>query len=357
MTTNASPAARPTLRVAASSSDNSSTMTRCHRDMRRVLVKLQELGAKPLGTQSPGETRKQPSPADAVKAVLIDQGKDPVALAAAMKVSKRDVTYPTDGTTQAARIYKPEKVDARAAAGTPVLVYYHGGGWVIADIATYEASAMALAAKTGAIVVSIEYRHAPEHKFPAQHDDAWNAYKWVLENAKTWGGNPANIAVAGESAGGNLALNVAIKARDLRVQAPAHMLLVYPVAGMDMSTASYLENENAIPLSKQGMEWFVANTIGNDEDKNSPLLDIVGKADLKKLPNATILTAEIDPLLTDGQLLAAQLRVGGSQVRFENFEGVCHEFFGMDAVVDAAGRAQEIAAEELKAAFQLSFRA
>ncbi|NOT39964.1 MAG: alpha/beta hydrolase [Alphaproteobacteria bacterium] len=357
MTTNAPAATRPTLRVAASSSDNSYTISRCDRDMRRVLVKLQELGAKPLGTQSPEETRKQPSPADAVRAVLIDQGKDPVALMAAMKVSKRDVTYPTGGTTLQARIYKPEKVDARAAAGTPVLVYYHGGGWVIADIAAYEASAMALAAKTGAIVVSIEYRHAPEHKFPAQHEDAWNAYKWVLENAKSWGGNPMNIAVAGESAGGNLAVNVAIMARDQKIQAPAHMLLIYPVAGMDTNTPSYMENENAIPLSKQGMKWFVANTIGSEEDKNSPLLDIVGKADLKKLPDATILTAEIDPLLTDGQLLAANLRVGGSRVRFENFEGVCHEFFGMDAVVDAAARAQDIAAEELKSAFKSGFKA
>src|SRR3954451_9918065 len=110
----------------------------------------------------------------------------------------------------------------------PVIVYYHGGVWVIADINTYEASAMALAKKARAIVVSVEYRHAPENKFPAAHEDAFAAYQWALKNAQQWGGDPTRVAVAGESAGGNLAANVAIMARDQNVQKPVHMLLVYP---------------------------------------------------------------------------------------------------------------------------------
>ncbi len=179
-------------------------------DMRPVLQKLKDLGAKPLGTLSVEATRKGPTPADAVMALLKEQGKDPQALMAQMKVKKHDMSYPTGGGSQPVRIYTPEG-DA-PQGGWPVIVYYRGGGWVIADIDTSEASAMALADKSRSIVASVEYRHAPENKFPAAHEDAFNAYKWALENAKQFNGDPQRVAVAGESAGGNLALNTAIAA-------------------------------------------------------------------------------------------------------------------------------------------------
>lgn len=329
---------------------DSGTMQRADKeDMRPVLMKLQELGAKPIGTQSVEETRKGPTPADAVKALLKDQGKDPDALMAQMNVKKQDMSYPTGGGAQPVRIYTPE--GQAPQGGWPVVVYYHGGGWVIADINTYESSAMALAKQANAIVASVEYRHAPENKFPAAHEDAFAAYKWVLDNAQQFGGNRAKVAVAGESAGGNLATNVAIMARDQNVQKPAHMLLVYPVAGVDMNTPSYQKNTNAIPLSKQAMEWFVRNTIQSDQDLQNPMLDLVGKADLKNLPDATVITAEIDPLMSEGRTLADKLKAAGSQVTYQNHEGVTHEFFGMAAVLDDAKRAQEFAAKNLKQAF------
>ena len=218
---------------------DSGTMKRADKDMLAVLKKLAELGAKPIESRSVAEARAQPTPADAVKAVLKDRGKDPVALMAAMKVSKKDVTYPTAGGTQAIRLYTPE---GAGAGPLPVIVYYHGGGWVIADIETYEASAMALAKKSNAI--------APENKVPAAHQDSFAAYQWVLANAGQFGGDPARVAVAGESAGGNLAVNVAIMARDQMVQAPVHMLIVYPVAGTNMTTPSYIANQNA--MRRQG---------------------------------------------------------------------------------------------------------
>ena len=177
------------------------------------------------------------------------------------------------------------------------------------------------------------------------------AYKWALENAAQWGGDPARVAVAGESAGGNLATNVAIIARDQNVQAPVHMLLVYPVAGVDMTTPSYQKNAEAMPLSKAAMEWFVKNTIKSDEDKSSPMLDLVGKANLRDLPDATVITAEIDPLMSEGKMLADKLRAAGSEVKYQNFDGATHEFFGMDAVVKDADRAQDLAAHELRDAF------
>lgn len=202
---------------AAPTVKDSGTMARADKeDMSLVLKKLQELGAKPVEQLTVEQARKQPSAADAVKAVLKDKGQDPVALMAAMGVGKKDPSYPTGGGSQMVRIYAPEG----ASAPRPVIVYYHGGGWVIADVGTYEASAMALAKKVDAIVASVEYRHAPEHKFPAAHEDAFEAYKWVLANAASFGGDPARVAVAGESAGGNLAATTAIMARDQNVQAP-----------------------------------------------------------------------------------------------------------------------------------------
>ena len=168
-------------------------MRRADADMRRVIEKLMQLGAKPLGTQSIEEARCGPSPADAVKAVLRDQGKDPAALTAAMGVKKQNMTYPTAGGTQAIRIYTP----GNASGPLPVIVYIHGGGWVIADLDTYESSAVALAKKTGAIVASVEYRHAPEFRFSAAHEDTFAAYKWTLENAAKFGSDPKRVAIAG----------------------------------------------------------------------------------------------------------------------------------------------------------------
>jgi len=342
-------AAMPPLHAqGAAPAETSNTMERARPDMRRVIEKLMQLGAKPLGTQSVEATRAGPTPADAVKALLRDAGKDPAALMAATGVKITNMAYPTAGGTQAIRIYTPG--GAAAGQALPVIVFIHGGGWVIADLDTYESSAVALAKKTGAIVASVEYRHAPEHRFPAAHDDTFAAYKWVLANAASFGGNPARVAIAGESAGGNMAIDVAIKARDEKVQAPLHMLLVYPVAGTDLTTASYKQNEHAVPLSKPAIEWFVKNTITGPADLQDPRLNIVGKANLQGLPPATIINASIDPLASDGLLLTEKLKAAGNKVTHHLYEGVTHEFFGMDAVVSDAAKAQDVAAADLRAA-------
>ncbi len=327
---------------------DSGTMKRVNKDEGLVLKKLQELGAKPIESRSVEEARTQPGPADAVKAVLKDDGKDPMALMAAMKVSKKDMTYPTAGGTQTVRIYTPE---GAGSGPMPVIVYYHGGGWVIATIDSYEASAMALAKKSKAIVASVEYRHAPENKFPAAHEDAFAAYKWVLANAGQFGGDPARVAVAGESAGGNLAANVAIMARDGNVQKPVHMLLVYPVAGTDMNTPSYIMNQNAVPLSKGAMGWFVDKVLAKPEDAMNPMLNLTTMADLKGLPSATVITDSIDPLMSEGKMLAEKLKAAGVATDYKNYEGVTHEFFGMAPAVADSEKAQDVAAQDLRTAF------
>ena len=138
-------------------------------------------------------------------------------------------------------------------------MYYHGGGWVIATNDTYAASAQALCEQVGAVVVSVEYRKGPEHKFPTAHDDAFAAYQYVLKNAASMKGDPNKVAVVGESAGGGLACAVSMMARDSKVALPKYQVLVYPIAGYDMNTPSYQNNTETAPLNKAGMAWFFKN--------------------------------------------------------------------------------------------------
>ena len=317
-------------------------------DMKAVLDAQAALGPKPIETLTPEEARKQPSPADGVKAILKDKGKDP---AASDGVATNDVTFDgADGSSLPARIYKPEGTGADATL--PVIVYYHGGGWVIADLDTYDAAPRALAKQVNAVVISAHYRQAPEHKFPAAHDDAYAAYQWALKHAGEFGGDAKRIALVGESAGGNLAINTAIKARDAGIQKPLYEVLVYPVAGVDMSTPSYKQNENAKPLNKAMMGWFVKQTISSESDKLDPRIDLNGKAKLNGLPPTTIITADIDPLRSDGETLATKLKNAGVTVHAKNYTGVTHEFFGMGAVVGKAKEAQALAAADLKKALK-----
>ena len=333
--------------VVAQTAD-SGTMERADADMREVLLSFKQLGPKPLETLNPEEARKQPTPADAVDAVLKAQGKDPVKMRNESGVATQDVTYAgASGEPTAARIYKPQSAQA---PGLPVILYIHGGGWVIADLDVYDSSPRALAAKANALVVSVHYRQAPEHKFPASHDDTFAAYKWVLENAQSWGGDAKRIAIVGESAGGNMALTVAMGARDQSLQLPVHIVAVYPVAGTNLDTESYIKNENAMPLSKAGMRWFFKHA-ATEKDLSDPRLDIVKAADLKGLPPVTLINAEIDPLLSDGELLAKRLEEAGVRVSAKTYDGVTHEFFGMNAVVKDAAAVQDFAAQELKSAF------
>ena len=234
----------------------------------------------------------------------------------------------------------------------PVVVYYHGGGWVIADLDTYEPSAQALAAKTGAVVVSVAYRQAPEHEFPTAHEDAFAAYQWVVENADSLGGDPERIATAGESAGGNLAVAVALMAKERDVRLPDHVLSVYPVADADLDSPTYEEYANAVPLNRPLMRWFFDRYTPDWEDGADPLVSLVD-ADLSGLPPTTIINAEIDPLRYEGERLAALMEEAGVPVEQRVYNRVTHEFFGMAAVLEQAVEAQDYAASRLKEAFEM----
>ncbi|MEC5387992.1 alpha/beta hydrolase [Uliginosibacterium sp. H3] len=316
------------------------------RDMKRVVDALGELGALPIEHLSVERARNQPSPADAVQKILLDDRRGTEAYAEVASVAAENILIPDAvGGTNPARIYIP------AGRGPfPVILYFHGGGWVIADIDTYDATPRAMALRANAIVVSAHYRQAPEHPFPAAHQDANAAYKWLLENAEELGGYADNIAVMGESAGGNLAINVSVWARDNGLQMPVHQALIYPLAGTDMETPSYKETKHAQPLNKAVMKWFAEQIFADPKDKDSPLINLV-EANLGWLPPTTIITAEVDPLRSEGETLAIRLMGQGTDVLHQNYLGVTHEFFGMAPVVAAARQAQTLVFERLCGSF------
>jgi acetyl esterase len=255
------------------------------------------------------------------------------------------MTIPGPGGAIPIRIYEP------AGEGPfPVIVYFHGGGFVIATIDTYDASARALTNLTGSIVISVEYRKAPEHPFPAALNDAMAAYKWAVRNTHLFNGQPGKIAVAGESAGGNLATEVCIQTRDQGGVMPLYQLLVYPVTNDDMTTASYGAYGNAQPLNKAGLVWFYQYTFQNSADFSNPLAFPLKTPNLSGLPPATIIAAEIDPLQSEGAQYSVALQKAGVAVKYRFYPGVTHEFFGMGAVIDQAKQAEMDAAGDVKAA-------
>ena len=299
----------------------------------------------PSYTELTGEqAREAPTPTDAVRDILSKTGLPPMP--ATLDITHQVVPSPVPQGVLV-RTYTPLEGDGPF----PVIVYYHGGGWVIASLDTYEPSAKALAEKTGAVVVSVAYRQAPENKFPAAHEDAFAAYQWVLENASTINGDPEHIAIAGESAGGNMAVAVALMARDAGIELPAHILSVYPVADGDTESPTYDEYANALFLNRPLMEWFFDKYLSDPSDAQSPLISLVN-ADLSGLPPTTIINAEIDPLRAEGEELAQRMADAGVSVKQQTFPGVTHEFFGMAAVLEQAVQAQDLAASRLQEAFQ-----
>lgn len=336
-------AAADSQRAGATRAPGDTMPAKADSQMQAVLDQLAMLGGKPIETLSAPEARKQPTPTDAVKALLKKNGRpttpEPVA-----KVENR--TIPGPGGAIPVRIYWP------AGNGPfPVIVYYHGGGWVIATVDTYDATPRAMVTQTNAVVISVEYRKAPEHKFPAQHDDALAAYQWAISNAASIKGDPKRIALMGESAGGNLAVATAMAARDGKLQMPVAIASVYPIAGVDTMTESYVENAHAKPLSRPMMVWFLQQTIKSPADLADPRIDLVGHANLAGLPATTIVTDQIDPLRSEGQKLADKLKSAGVTVNSKSWDGVTHEFFGMAAVLDKSKEAQAFVAADLNKAF------
>lgn len=312
--------------------------------MQAVIERLENFGDQSIETLGTGQARKNHTATDAVVALL----KENHITMPVYNVDTTGMDIPAAWGKIHLRVYTPKA----GKTPFPVIVYYHGGGFVVAGINTYDASANILADKTGAIVISVGYRLAPQYKFPYAHNDAFQAYQWAIKNAATIKGDSTRIAVAGESAGGNLAINTALKARRAGVRLPVAVLAIYPVAGSDMKTPSYIKNADALPLSKPMMVWFMKKYLNKPIEIKDPHIDLVS-ANLQGMPPTTVITAEIDPLQSEGLKLVDKLKADGVTVNSKNYDGVTHEFFGMGAIVPEARDAELYAADQLKKAFKM----
>lgn len=236
-------------------------------------------------------------------------------------VTDRSVSGP--GGDFGVRVYTP-----LGKGPFPVLTYFHGGGWVFGSVDTHDGVCRELAAGAGCVVVSVDYRLAPENKFPAAPDDAFAAVKWVAQNAGSLNVDASRIAVGGDSAGGNLSAGVAQRCRDENGPKLAAQLLIYPVARVDgVESASMKANAEGYLLEKADMEWFVGHYLGTPADgvnvRASPLL----AKDLSKLPPAMVITAEYDPLCDEGEAYADAMAKAGVPVTKSRYDGAIHGFY------------------------------
>ncbi|MEM7031483.1 MAG: alpha/beta hydrolase [Chloroflexota bacterium] len=247
------------------------------------------------------------------------------------------------------RIYYPSD-----ETNLPVLIWFHGGGWVLGSLDSGEANCRTLAKAVGCVVVAPDYRLAPETRFPGAIDDCFATTEWVANNGAELGVDTTRIAVAGDSAGGNLAACVAYLARENSLKL-VHQLLVYPVIDADFDRPSYLENAEGYLLTRSDMQWFWDCYVPNLTDRQDVRVAPIYADDLSGLPPAHIMTAELDPLRDEGEAYGEALRGAGVPVTIHRYEGMIHAFFNyvsnppVDAVVTATNRA----VADLRQAFEL----
>ena len=313
-------------------------------DMAAVLAMLNQLGARPLDRLTPHVARRQPSLTDAVAALMAQAGTIP----GEDGVATEDITITGAAGDLPARLYRPPGLLPRL---NPMVLYCHGGGFVTGDLDSHDGSARALARRSGAIVLSVGYRLAPEHAWPAAHDDAYAAWTWLGNQAHRLAGDPRRVAVAGEDAGANLAVHVALHARDARGNRPVHQLLIHPMAGTDLGTPSYGETLQTQPVGPAAMRWRLRQSFPDGLPEAEPLLGLAARPDLAGLAPATIILAGMDPLRSEGEALAAALEAAGVEVTCSLYDGVVQGFFGLGQVVTKALFAQGEAGDALARAF------
>jgi len=248
------------------------------------------------------------------------------------------------------RVYRP----AGVPASTPlaVLVFFHGGGWVIGDLETHDVLCRQLTAGSGVSVVSVDYRLAPEHKFPAAVDDAWAATRWVVAHAGELAVDASRLAVGGDSAGGNLAAVVALLARDKGAPAIAVQVLIYPVTDLVGETRSYRDFAEGYLLTREGMRWFIAHYLTAEAEAADWRASPLRAQSLAGLPPALIVTAGFDPLRDEGEAYAERLRDAGVRVDSVCYGGMIHGFVPMGRLLDTAGRAISLIAGSLSQALR-----
>jgi acetyl esterase len=290
-----------------------------HPQARKLLDAMAALGAPPLSSVDAATARKMMEAA-------------PRPPGAAMHINDTRL-IPGPAGDIPVRVYTPYGVAGRGPV--PVIVYFHGGGWVIGSLASHDGTCRNLAQASGCIVVAVDYRLAPETRYPGAVEDAVAATRWVAEHARSFGGDPARLAVAGDSAGGNLAAVVALVAKAEGGPAIGFQALVYPVTDFNFDTPSYSENAEGYLLSKASMEWFWGHYLGEDTSRGlEPHASPLRAESLEGLPPALVITAEFDPLRDEGNAYARRLADAGVPVEHKEWPGQIHGFFGNPALDD-----------------------
>jgi len=255
----------------------------------------------------------------------------------------RDLTFAGPRGEVPVRVYHDDPAEP-----APVVVFYHGGGWTLGTLDSAGDICRELAARSGAVVVSVDYRLAPEHPFPAGHDDAWAALKWASETAGAFGGDPNRLAVAGTSAGGNLAASVALRARDHEGPDVAHQALLYPMTDWDTDRASYGEHGDGPLLTAADVEWFWANYCRSPVEAANPYASVLRARDHGGLPDATVVTGGHDPLRDEGRAYADALRADGTPVEHHHYPSMAHGFLSLTDAVGVADDAMDALAADLR---------
>ena len=299
-----------------------------HQECRQVLDLLESLGAPDFSEVGVAEARD------------FSLAPPPAAPTPVAEVTER--TLSTPHAEVPVRIYRPKRKD-----GGGVLVYFHGGGWVIGGLDSHDESCRMLCAGADVLVVAVDYRLAPETRYPGAVMDCYNATAWVSEHAAELGADAARLAVGGDSAGGNLAAATALMARDQGGPDIAFQLLVYPVTDADFDRPSYLDNAEGYLLTRRGMQWFWDHYVPDAAQRAEPYASPL-KGNLVGLPPALVQVAEFDPLRDEGVAYAKALKAAGVKVQFNHYHGMIHGFFGMQEAITAGREAMQEACQALR---------
>ncbi len=273
----------------------------------------------------------------------------PLAGAAPDVAAVTDRRIPVAGGDVPIRIYTPS--GAEAATPLPVLIYFHGGGWVVGNLEAADIPCRHLANKAQCIVVSVEYRKAPEHKFPTPAEDAYAAVCWVHDHADELGADRSRIAVGGDSAGGNLAIVTTMMSRDRCGVPLCFQMLLYPATDHNFGTPSYRDNAEGYLLGTADMAWFWNHYLPEGDDGSHPYASPLRARDFSRLPPALVITAGFDPLRDEGDAYAERLAAGEVSVRHLRYDDMIHGFFWMPGVLSRAHEAYNACAQALREAF------
>lgn len=300
---------------------------------RKLLDQIAQAGIAPFHTLTPQQARDQ--------MLIASRFVGPVEEVHALE--DREVPGP-EGVIPI-RVYRPHDGDA-----LPAVVFFHGGCWLMGDIRTHDGYCRAVANRSGTIVVSVDYRLAPEHKYPTAAEDAFAATRWVAEQAAAIGADASRIAVMGDSAGGNLAAVVALMARDRGGPPLAFQLLIYPITDFNLDTPSYRENATGFHLTRDDMVWSWGHYLRNELEGYQPYASPSRADDFRGLPPAFILTAEYDPLRDEGETYARKLEDAGVPVTLKRYDGMIHGFVRRTDLLDKAREAMSDIAATLRTA-------